>query len=96
MTIFSVHIMIYGRVQNVFFRQTTYELAIQHGLSGYVRNRSNGSVEALFEGSEESVNFLVNWCQKGPRHASVQGVEIISREQGEQKKFESFRIELTL
>lgn len=92
MTFFFAHIKIYGRVQGVFFRQTTFNKANQQHLSGYVRNLSDGSVEAVFEGDESSVNMLLDWCKIGPSHAKVKGVDIISKGIIEQKKYESFVI----
>lgn len=100
MSLQRTHIFIYGRVQGVFFRQSTFELAQQLGLSGFVRNRFNGSVEAFFEGDEQKVSEIIEWCNHGPRFASVQGVEVVSNETFSEststKKFTSFNIESTL
>ncbi len=69
------HVRVSGRVQGVFFRDSTREKAQQLGLSGYVKNTSDGDVEALFEGPTEGVEEIVRWCGQGPPHASVENVE---------------------
>ncbi len=63
------------RVQCVFFRDSTREKAQELGLSGYVKNTSDGDVEALFEGPAQGVEEMVRWCWQGPPHASVENVE---------------------
>ncbi len=84
------HVYVVGRVQGVFFRQNTKRQAQMHGVAGWVRNLPDGRLEAVFEGDEEQVNALVDFCRKGPRGASVTDV-LVSWEpfKGE---FESFRI----
>jgi acylphosphatase len=64
-----------GRVQGVFFRDSTREKAQELGLSGYVKNNPDGDVEALFEGPKEAVEEMVRWCGQGPPHASVENVD---------------------
>ncbi len=70
------HLFIRGRVQGVFFRQSTYEKAIELGVSGWVRNLPDGRVEAVFEGGEEEVNKIIQWVKEGPPIAKVEEVEI--------------------
>ena len=65
------HAIIEGRVQGVFFRYHTQELAIKLGLKGWVKNRWDGSVEAVFEGDQERVNQIIQWCHRGPSQARV-------------------------
>ncbi len=65
-----------GNVQGVFFRSETAEHARRLGITGWVRNLSDGRVEALFEGEKEHVEEEVDFCRRGPRGASVQNVEI--------------------
>ena len=65
-----------GRVQGVFFRDTCRRRAHSAGVSGWVRNRADGRVEALFEGAPAAVEALVAWCREGPPQAVVEGVEI--------------------
>ena len=99
MTIQRTHVRIYGRVQGVFFRQSTYELAHKYKITGYVRNRLNGFVEAVFEGDEANVRKIIEWSKNGPKFASVQGVEIVSTEivvNETEKLYQSFSIESTV
>jgi acylphosphatase len=70
-----VRVVVRGRVQGVFFRDTTRRRAAQRGVNGWVRNRPDGSVEAVFEGSRDDVESLVEFCREGPRGASVEEVE---------------------
>ena len=69
------HVYVSGRVQGVFFRGTVSDKATEHGLAGYVRNLSDGRVEAEFQGPEEDVQALVDFCRQGPDAASVNEVE---------------------
>ncbi|MGH3007711.1 MAG: acylphosphatase, partial [Gaiellaceae bacterium] len=69
-------IVIHGVVQGVFFRDTLRRLAERHGVSGWARNRWDGTVEAVFEGSEEDVERLVAFAREGPRGASVERVDV--------------------
>ncbi len=69
-------VLISGRVQGIWFRGTTQQTALSLGLTGYVRNRPDGRVEAVFEGPERSVRRAVSWCHKGPRFAQVESVEV--------------------
>jgi acylphosphatase len=68
-------VVVHGHVQGVFFRDTTSRLALQEGVTGWVRNRSDGAVEAVFEGEPEAVERLVRFCHEGPRGARVDRVE---------------------
>ncbi|MBX9947871.1 MAG: acylphosphatase [Candidatus Obscuribacterales bacterium] len=68
---------IHGRVQGVFFRQSTREKARELGLSGWVKNMPDGTVEALATGPENVVNELIAWCQHGPAYARVEKVDAV-------------------
>lgn len=72
--------MVSGRVQGVFFRDTTRRRAEAAGVSGWVDNRSDGAVEAVFEGEEAAVDELVEFCQRGPSRAEVAAVEVTDEE----------------
>jgi acylphosphatase len=69
-------VVIHGRVQGVFFRDSTRRLAQQHGVEGWVANRGDGAVEAVFQGDEDAVERLVAFSRKGPRGAQVESVEV--------------------
>ena len=71
-----VHVRIRGRVQGVFFRAEARVRAESLGLAGWIRNAPDGSVEAVFEGDEERVQSIVDWCRRGPSGASVDDVEV--------------------
>ncbi|PLX38954.1 MAG: acylphosphatase [Deltaproteobacteria bacterium] len=71
----SVRAIISGKVQGVWYRQSTLEKAQALGLAGWVRNRSNGDVEALFEGDAIAVEEALKWCEVGPPLAKVSKVE---------------------
>lgn len=68
--------LISGRVQGVFFRDTCQRLAAQHDVRGWVRNLPDGRVEAVFEGPADRVDQLVAWAYRGPRHAHVTDVRV--------------------
>ena len=70
------HVRISGRVQGVFYRSTTRDRAEQLGLTGWVRNTSDGKVEAMFEGEETAIKDMIVWCHKGPRSADVSDVMV--------------------
>lgn len=72
----SAHLVIKGIVQGVFFRANTQDVAVSHGIHGWVRNARDGTVEALLEGDEDGVKKVIDWCRKGPFGARVEGVDI--------------------
>jgi acylphosphatase len=69
-------VIIEGRVQGVFFRYHTQEIAYQLDLKGWVKNRRDGRVEALFEGEKERVEQIIQWCHQGPSEARVTKVHL--------------------
>ena len=76
-----VHVGIRGRVQGVGFRAWTQHQAELHGLEGWVRNRRDGSVEAVFAGPPDAVDAMLKTCRQGPRGSRVEGVDV--RDEGE-------------
>ncbi len=84
-----VHLIIEGRVQGVWFRDSTRREAIALSISGWVRNQRDGSVEVLAEGPKDLVKKLVSWCHEGPPAARVSGVHETQEEwKGEFTSFE--------
>ncbi|MEX0758209.1 MAG: acylphosphatase, partial [Tistlia sp.] len=77
-----------GRVQGVWFRAWTLREARRLGLDGWVRNRRDGSVEALFAGSAEAVEAMLQLCQEGPERARVETVEVAESEKSPAPGFE--------
>jgi len=69
-------VVVHGYVQGVFFRDTVRRRAQQRGVSGWVANRPDGAVEAVFEGEPEAVERLVDFCREGPRGAQVDSVDV--------------------
>lgn len=83
------HVIVKGRVQGVFFRVETKRAADRIGVAGWVRNRPDGTVEAVFEGDTEAVEAAVNWCRQGSPGSRVTEV-VVTREpfEGTVKGFE--------
>jgi acylphosphatase len=73
-------VVIRGRVQGVFFRDTLRRLAERHGVAGWARNTPEGTVEAVLEGAEPDVDAVVDFAREGPEGASVAGVDVESEE----------------
>lgn len=73
-------VVVSGHVQGVFFRETARRRALDLGVAGWIRNRTDGSVEAAFEGDAEAVERLVELCREGPRGARVDWVDVIAEE----------------
>lgn len=83
------HLFISGRVQGVYFRETTLKKAEELSVFGWVRNLPDGRVEAVFEGEKDKVEKLVKWAKRGPFWAKVSGLEVHWEEyKGEFKNFE--------
>ncbi len=73
-------VVVSGRVQGVFFRDSTRTRAEQFGVAGWVGNRLDGKVEAVFEGPDDGVEAMVRFVHDGPRGASVNDVEVTDEE----------------
>lgn len=86
----SVHLKITGRVQGVYYRASMLQEAQKLGLTGWVMNRSDGSVEAVAEGGKTKLEELIAWCHQGPQGARVVGVE--EQWQSASNSFVSFTI----
>lgn len=71
-----MRVRVHGRVQGVWFRDSTRREAARHGVSGWVRNCPDGTVEALFEGPPDAVDAMVAWSRRGPSRAEVTDVDV--------------------
>lgn len=72
----TVSITVSGKVQGVFYRQSTKEKAVGLGIKGEVKNLNNGDVFIIATGTDEQLQLLADWCKSGPPRAKVSGVEI--------------------
>ncbi|MEM2210214.1 MAG: acylphosphatase [Nitrososphaerales archaeon] len=70
------HVYVSGLVQGVFFRSNTRKQALKRGVCGWVKNLPDGRVEAIFEGDENMVKEMIEWCKIGPPGAEVSNVEV--------------------
>jgi acylphosphatase len=71
-----VRVRVSGRVQGVNYRWETKRAAERAGVRGWVRNRGDGTVEAVFEGARAALEAMLDWCRRGPPHAAVQTVTV--------------------
>ena len=71
-----MRVVVTGRVQGVFFRDTCRDHARRENVRGFVRNRADGTVEAEFEGTEPAVERVIAWCHEGPPRANVEDVTV--------------------
>lgn len=80
-------VIVRGRVQGVGFRYSVARAAQSRGVAGWVSNRPDGTVEAVFEGEPEAVDSLVRFCRDGPRGAAVDRVDVVDEEPEELSRF---------
>jgi acylphosphatase len=90
MSLKQVHLYVRGRVQGVFFRASAQREARRLGLTGWVKNRADASIELLIEGEEEEIKEFVGWAYKGPGAARVDTVDV--RWRSYTGEFSDFRI----
>ena len=76
----TVHLVIKGKVQGVFYRASAKDVATELDIKGWVKNMPDGNVEVLASGSKEQLEKLIDWCRSGPRRAVVKEVIISSRD----------------
>jgi acylphosphatase len=81
-------VVVRGYVQGVFFRDSCRREASTRGVAGWVTNRPDGAVEAVFEGEPGAVTAMVDWCRRGPRGADVDSVDETSEEPEGLTRFE--------
>jgi len=83
-----VHLIVSGRVQGGCFRAETQQAASRFGVGGWVRNKRNGTVEAVAEGAADDVTSLINWCKSGPPISRVEKVDVTRQDyRGEYGRF---------
>ncbi|WP_207493744.1 acylphosphatase [Aridibaculum aurantiacum] len=87
----TLHLLIKGKVQGVFYRVSARDKAVELGLKGWVKNTADGNVEALVSGNEEKVDQFVSWCWEGPSRASVAAVETKETEDEAGEEFKIIR-----
>ena len=85
----TVHLVIKGKVQGVYYRASAKDVAREVGVTGWVKNMPDGNVEVIVSGSEERVEKFIEWCRKGPKNAEV--TEVIVNDSKE-KPLTDFRI----
>ncbi len=86
----TISILVSGKVQGVFYRQSTREIAMAIGVNGQVRNLPDGRVAIIATGTKEELNKLVNWCRTGPPKAAVTSIET---KELPLQEFDQFRID---
>jgi acylphosphatase len=84
----AVDVTVTGQVQGVFFRAQTREQAGRLGITGWVRNDPDGSVAAHFEGDQDAVEAMVEWCREGPPRAQVERVDVRETEPTDARGFD--------
>lgn len=87
----TVHLLISGKVQGVFFRDSSKMVAQRLHITGWIKNRHDEKVEALISGDENDVKAFVDWCKSGPDRAEVEEVIVSKKEHTSFKKFEIVR-----
>lgn len=87
----TIHLLISGKVQGVFFRESSRKLAEKLNIKGWIKNTPDGKVEALITGEEKDLNDFVNWCRKGPEKAEVADVKISKERSIHFEEFEVIR-----
>jgi len=86
----TVHVFISGKVQGVWFRANTKQQAEQRNVSGWVRNTSDGKVEAVFQGDADAVDDIISWCHQGSSMSEVSDVSVETLD--DDKEFQGFNI----
>jgi len=87
----TMHLLISGKVQGVFFRETARRLAEKLHLKGWIKNCADGKVEAVVTGDKSDVDQFIEFCKTGPERAFVENVKVSKRETTDFQKFEVIR-----
>lgn len=83
----TVHLLIKGKVQGVFYRATAKEIASKLGVTGWIKNTREGNVEVTVSGNEQQLEKFTEWCKQGPDKAAVEEVLITQKEEATFKGF---------
>jgi acylphosphatase len=75
----TIHLLIKGKVQGVFYRATAKKVAEQLGINGWIKNTKEGNVEVIVTGNEERLNEFLNWCKQGPKDAKVKDITVTTK-----------------
>ena len=86
----QIHIFVTGRVQGVFFRQSTKVMAIKNNAKGWIRNLDDGRVEIVAQGETQDIDNLAHWCKTGPANSRVDEFEL--SEENVTDEFENFEV----
>ena len=86
----TLKINVTGKVQGVFFRRSAKDIADELGMTGWIRNNADGSVEAMINGSRETTSKFIEWCKNGPDGAIVD--KVLVQESIDETSFDSFKI----
>ncbi|HSN10183.1 MAG TPA: acylphosphatase [Hanamia sp.] len=84
----TVHLLISGKVQGVFFRDSSKKIAQRLNITGWIKNRQDDKVEAMISGEEKNLNAFIDWCKSGPERAKVEEVIVSTKEKIYFEKFE--------
>jgi acylphosphatase len=87
----TVHLVIKGKVQGVFFRATAKDIAHEMNIKGWVRNTQEGDVEIVASGSQKDIDRYIDWCKRGPSKAIVTRVIVTPREDENSDQFKILR-----
>jgi acylphosphatase len=87
----TVHLLVKGKVQGVFYRASAKEIAEELGVTGWIKNTEEGDVEITAKGSDAQLQKFIEWCKIGPRRAIVTAVETSELEEASFKGFEVIR-----
>ena len=87
----TIHLLIKGEVQGVFYRATAKKIADKLNVTGWIKNTKAGDVEAIATGSQQQLDEFINWCKKGPEKAKVEDVIVTQEKETSFNDFEVIR-----
>ena len=87
----TIHLLIKGNVQGVFYRATAKKIADKLKLTGWIKNTREGNVEAVASGDDQQLNEFISWCKQGPEKATVEDVIVTQEKETSFNNFEVIR-----